>query len=700
MGKLFSNSNQPNQNGGFQNAPMMHDGCTGGCCHGPMSMNCGHGFNAPGSGDPFAGNHKRMGYCNPHKLYADTYSYLNNNLMQPVVNEVYNDLKSISPANTMMNDPMGTQMGLSPGNPTAPGTMGGRMGNMAQNMPGGAMGYMAQNQMPGGTMGNQNSMSHQNHVPNVRFANSNIGSNMQMSNPNTQQHIAPSKSMPGMGPNIVNMMMGEAAAQRPNNPNQGGPQGGNKAPQSPAMGQYNGGMPANNPGQPNNMGINDMGQGNLGVPMQHLNSQYMSHPNTYPGANTNMQGNTVNGNMGQMNPGTQRMQAMSPGQPQLKAQNPGYGQHNPGMTKFNEMFPGVMQGGDLGFDPMAIAIQMNPANQQKAAMDTMQKMMMNNGKGLEANAPLLQPVINATNAAISNLAQVPTNRAPDPQSIAPTSMQQQIPANAVAAPAQNSQIPPQQAYTALTGAPTMNQPTQQQQNQGQYQQQRVYDPSTGAVIGTLPTVYEGSENPNARQEGSPPTQPPPSTTQQMIKEPILPVDNSRNAPPAHFNKFKQQHYNVFGQPVDKIPADIYRNPIPALPQTLSPQLIQRSDPGRYNNVKGTVSKTSLMGNTSLGRTSSRGQLQKIYNQYKGSQSSTQQNVRPPNNNGMSYSEGHLNVTQGNAVPQTPIEKIGGDTQANNAMNNVAYAAGTKPGQGDVPAANKPVGDGVAFKVKY
>ena len=56
MGKLFSNSNQPNQNGGgFQNAPMINpaqDGCMRGCCHG-----CGHGYNAPpGAGEPFVGN--------------------------------------------------------------------------------------------------------------------------------------------------------------------------------------------------------------------------------------------------------------------------------------------------------------------------------------------------------------------------------------------------------------------------------------------------------------------------------------------------------------------------------------------------------------------------------------------------------------------------------------------------------------------
>ncbi|KAJ8712558.1 hypothetical protein PYW07_005400 [Mythimna separata] len=676
MGKLFSNSNQPNQNGGFP----ANDGCMRGCCHG---HSCGHhGYNAPGAGEPFSGNQNCMGYCNPPKLFADTYNYLNNNLMQPAVKEVYNDLKSISPANTMMNNPMGAQMGLSPANPVAQGGMGGQMGMLpgnptAHGAMGGQMGNMAQNQMPGGTMGNQNAMSHHNHGPNVRFANSNMGnSNMQMSNPNNQQQMGQPTPMSGMGPNIVNMMMGDAAAQRASNPNQGGPQGGNNA----TLGQHSGGMPSNNPGRPANMGMNNMGQGNPGTPMQHPNPQY-THPNMY----TNMQGNTINGNMGQMNPGTPQMQGMNPAQQQMKAQNPGYGQHNAGMAKFNEMFPGVMQGGDLGFDPMAIAIQMNPANQQKAAMDTMQKMMMSNGKGVDANSPLLQPVINATNAAMANIAQTPTNQAPGQHNMVPTSMQQPIPVNAGAAPVQNNQVPPQQAYTALTGAPTMNQqqvPQQQQQYQGQYQQQLV-DPRTGAVVpGTLPTVYETSETPNARQEGLPPSSAT-LTTQQSNKEPIYPVDNSRNIPPAHFNKVKYQQYNTLGQPVDLTPADMYRHSEPVLPQTLSPQA--------YSNVKATVSKTSLMGNKPLGRTPSRGQLQQIYNNYKGSHSYTQQNIRS-DNNGASYSDGHLNVTQGNVVPQTPIEKFGGDTAAKHAMNNAAYAAGNKPGQGDIPAANKPIGD--------
>ncbi|XP_063890427.1 putative uncharacterized protein DDB_G0286901 [Helicoverpa armigera] len=269
------------------------------------------------------------------------------------------------------------------------GVVGGEMGNFAQNqMPGGAMGNFAQNQMPGGAMGNQNAMP--NHGPNVRFGNPNMD-NQNNSQNNQQQmgQMAQPMAPMGMGPKILNMMMGEKSG---GSQNQGGPQGGanaNNAMQPPAMGmtsnmhgdvsqgQYNADMTGNHPGQ-YNMGMNNMVQESPGVPMQNPTAQYMSQPNMYTGANANMQGNSYNANMGQMNPGAQQMQGKAnPIQPQMNAHNP-YGQHSAGMAKFNEMFPGVMQGGDLGFDPMAIAIQMNPANQQRAAMDTMQKMMMQN----------------------------------------------------------------------------------------------------------------------------------------------------------------------------------------------------------------------------------------------------------------------------------------------------------------------------------
>ncbi|KAF9803949.1 hypothetical protein SFRURICE_000487 [Spodoptera frugiperda] len=686
MGKLFSNPGNPNCNGNFQNAPVnpAPGGCMGGCHQGHGWGHGCHGYNAPGSGEPFSGNRNCGGFCNPPKLYADTYNYLNHNLMQPVVKEVYDDLKSITPGNTMMNSPVAAQMGLRPAgntNPMVPGSMGGGMGNTPPN-------YMS----PG--MGTANNPSNHHHAPSVRFGNPNMDNN-HMGNANgLQQNMRQmaqpmggvGRNMGGMGADIVNMMLSDSKPR--NFPNQGNVQQGgmgNVPPQSTEMnmtpnvngnqGQYNSGM-SGSPGQ-----FNNMMQGSPGGQIQSPNTQYMSQPNMFASAKANIQGNPTNGNVNQMNV---------------------YGQHSAGMAKFNEMFPGVMQGGDLGFDPMAIAIQMNPANQQRAAMDTMQKMMMGNG-GNKVNPSLLQPVINATNAALTNLTQPPDNQAPNQQNKLPSTAQQPG-GNVGPGEAQNQQV-----YTALTGAPTINQqhlpqgqvpsqqyqvpqgqvPSQQYQGQYQQQQQQMVDPNTGAgMSGTLPTVYENSEDLKASPEGSPPS------TNQMVKEPILPADTSRNMPPANMNaKFeKSYHYNTLGQPVEMLPADPYRFQEPSLPQTLSPQPTTRSDPGRYSNVKSTVSKTSLMGNRPVGKTPSKSQLQRIYNQYKGSHSYTQQNIKPPDN-ANSHSDGHLNISKANNNRQAPIEKVGGDSAANNNMSASDNAAGLKPGQvGDIPVSNKPPAD--------
>ncbi|CAH1639331.1 unnamed protein product [Spodoptera littoralis] len=573
-------------------------------------------------------------------------------------------------------------------NPMAPGAMGGGMGNTAPN-------HMS----PG--MGTTNNISNHHHGPNVRFGNPDMENNpMHMSNANSQQQQMGQVGQPmsGMGANIVNMMMSDSKPR--NFPNQGNVQRGmsNVPPQSPEMnltsntngnpGQYNSGMPGSS-GQ-----FNNMMQGSPGAQMQNPNTQHMSQPNMYAGANANIQGNPMNGNINQMNPGL-----LQKGQPQMNAPNV-YGQHSAGIAKFNEMFPGVMQGGDLGFDPMAIAIQMNPANQQKAAMDTMQKMMMGNGAN-KLNPSLLQPVINATNVAMTNLSQPPVNQVTDQQNIHPSTTQQPG-GNVGAVAAQNQQVPQQQVYTAVTGVPITNQQNVPQgqvpllQYQGQHQQQQqMVAPKTGATVsGTLPTVYENTEDLKVSLEGSPPTRSMPQTTNQMVKEPIFPADTSKNMPPGNMNSKPQKfyHYNTLGQPVEMLPADVYRFQEPSLPQTLSPQSIARTNPGRYSNVKSTVSKTSLMGNRSGGGTPSRSQLQHIYNQYKGSQSYTQQNIKPPDN-GNSHSDGHLNISKANNNRQAPIERVGGDSAANNNININNYAAELKPGQvGDVPVSNKPPAD--------
>ncbi|XP_037293161.1 uncharacterized protein LOC119188952 [Manduca sexta] len=114
MGKLFNNSGQGSTCGGNQMGN--YSGYRHGCCHGHgCGHNHGNSYNSPCGGEPYTAmnsNPMAMGRCNPPKLYADTYNYLNQNLMQPVVKDVYNDLKNLTPANTIANNPMAGQMGL------------------------------------------------------------------------------------------------------------------------------------------------------------------------------------------------------------------------------------------------------------------------------------------------------------------------------------------------------------------------------------------------------------------------------------------------------------------------------------------------------------------------------------------------------------------------------------------------------------
>ncbi|CAG4982205.1 unnamed protein product [Colias eurytheme] len=107
MGKLFGNSNQHNNS--MASPFVQQGGYRHGCCHGH-----GCGYNGVAGGEPYSQQapYSCMGRCNPPKLYADTYNFLNEKLMQPVVKEVYHDLKTISPANTIMNNEMGAKMGL------------------------------------------------------------------------------------------------------------------------------------------------------------------------------------------------------------------------------------------------------------------------------------------------------------------------------------------------------------------------------------------------------------------------------------------------------------------------------------------------------------------------------------------------------------------------------------------------------------
>ncbi|KAM3957950.1 uncharacterized protein ACR2FA_008094 [Aphomia sociella] len=740
MGKLFSNSGQ----GSSMGAPLPTcGGCRRGCCH-------GHGFqhgSAPCAGEPCSNmnpmnnpvNRSCMGHCNPPKLYGDTYNYLNENLMQPTIKDVYNDLKTITPANTVMNNPMASQMGISQGNTGMP-TQNNMAGMNQSSMPGEADNTMqSMGAMPPGYS------LHMGHTHNSQQMNSNIQNNLQtgQTNPSMGQMSRPMCQTGGMGAQIVNMMMGNA-----------GPKGGVSgqgapltepmlidAPQSP-HGKV-GVAPLSSPqqgAQNTGMGMTNMNYGQQScLHPQNPVTQYSAQQNTYTGNNGEVNSVIDNMTRNNMTPGSHAMGQSNNIQPlksnpaALQMPNQRYGQHSPGMTKFNEMFPGIMQAGDLGFDPMAIAIQMNPANQQKTAMDTMQKMMSGNGinKVMDTSGnSVMQPVVNEANAASIGIAQgnapnllqnqqssFANNQIPNqtnPSQHIPSAghinqpLQQQLNISNNVTPTDQIQ---QQVYSAHTGAPMMNQQqissqhAQQYQLSPQYPQQQQYqqivDPNNGAAVNTsnYPVRSETSRDPNA--QSIPSAQSALSSSiplNEMIKEPIFPVDISRNQS-MHTKPQKYYQYNTLGQPVEMLSAKMYHPPEPTLPQTLSPQPIPmklRNDPMKYSNVKNTVSKTSITGNRALGKTASRSQLQNIYNQYKGSQSYTQQNIKPvPHGHGATYSEGNVTYRDVNPRQQVPVEKFGGDTVANNAMINKNMPAKTNQLMeqiGDVPNTNKPQGE--------
>lgn len=255
--------------------------------------------------------------------------------MQPVIREVYDDLKSISPENTVMNNPMGNQLGLAQGTPSTP-VVRGNMGEIVGQTPTGDM------------MGGQNAMQS---MGGMSYQNT-----MTPMSVGGQQQQNP---MGGMGAEILKMMM---SSNKPQPMNMTGPTG-----QQPNQNGVTNTQMGANQNQYNNMGGNQ-GQFNTGniqenhaqystdnmgtgarqfgsfPQMQNPTTQYMTQPNMYTGStpqvNTmpvmanNTNPNAQAGNMNE-NSGIQQMPATQRGN---------YGQHSQGMAKFNEMFPGVTQG--------------------------------------------------------------------------------------------------------------------------------------------------------------------------------------------------------------------------------------------------------------------------------------------------------------------------------------------------------------------
>ncbi|CAG9788916.1 unnamed protein product [Diatraea saccharalis] len=648
-------------------------GCRRGCCHGH-----GYGHAMPNAGEPYPGNINRpcMGHCNPPKLYADTYSYLNNHLMQPVVQEVYNDLKTITPANTIMNNPMASKMGLE------------------QNVTGMNMMQNNDNHPTAGNIPNE--------IPNM---------SENMNSMSIQQTHQPMNNMGGMGPEIAKMILGDSGPKQNNQqiPVQGRQLEASMISNVRQSPQGNMGVTGMNPSGQMYTDVNQGYTSNQNQSTANMNQTQYQQPTPQqfipiPHSATNTNNNFIpqnQENMPMRNTGNSAAQQM--GESNQRA----YAQHTQGVMKFNQMFPGVMQGGDLGFDPMAIAIQMNPANQQKAAMETMQKLMngtpINKAENLSAQPPanIAQPPFTPTpqnQNYLSNNQQFSNQPTVSPsqnlnQQIIP--MQQQIEnTNAVNNPittTQHSPVPQhqQQIYSVVTDS------TQQHAYQKPSDLQNQQMPESG--IPTTQPVNLGINNPNTQMQVQPaPTQYQSPETQQITKDPILPVDTSRNQPSYYVKPKSRYEFNTLGQPVQMLPAQVFHEPEPRLPQTLSPQPIPsklRNNQNNYSNVKSTVSKTSIIGKGHIPRAVSKSQLQHLYNQYKGSQSFTQQNVTSPVQ-APTHSDGKLNIVQPNTRPQQliPVEKFGGDNNANNVSNNIQIPAKVQKDMeqvGDVLPSNKP-----------
>lgn len=731
MGKLFSNQSGgegANAIGNLKEGCSGLGGCrSGGCCRGHGGFNIGHG-----GGEPC------MGKCNPRKMYADTYSYLNNNLMQPVVNEVYNDLKNLTPENTVMNNnAMAAKMGMSPHNMNGGNSMEGRNamnGGYLMQRPSSLGGNSMQGGYPiedgigtqeinymqeGNTMHRGNAMQGgyfmERGNPKVTNEIQGTGLGNQMANQKVQQ------MMGGMGPNILEMMKSGSESKPISSPPQGGQMPGQMiidAPQSP-HGQV-GVTPLNATGgmcYDAEMGISKNPYQHLAIPATQYVSGSCMHsgglnPNeqNYCEMNASIPLGQVSPNMQQeiRNPNMQKGQIYSNPSAQQIAQpsNRNYGMHNQGMKKFNEMFPGVM-GSDLGFDPMAVAMQMNPENHKRSAIDAMQKMM-------SGNQGHMKKELAGANAGTSNI--VPQSLVPSNQENITHANQQAMygqPGQPIAAQlGQNQQygigingqgVPHQQVYyetngqqLAYTGAPAKSQGQLSAQQQYRFQQQQQEaDPNKLTMHASLQQTSSGAEDPNVLgQQAADPTYEP----QQMIQDPIFPADTSKPfiAPLAmRCQKFYQ--YNTLGQPVDVYPAKMFHSaPETNLRQTLYPQPPSgklRKDVSKLN-IKSTVSKTSIMGYKPAGRTHSKSQLQNIYNQYKGSQSNTHQHIRNPVAQSNTYSEGKLGGVQRTYVTPAnpaPLERVGGDTTAN---NQPAYQPADKEviqEHGDVLQVNKPHG---------
>lgn len=374
-------------------------------------------------------------------------------------------------------------------------------------------------------------------------------------------------------------------------------------------------------------------------------------PNMQQGmTNSYIQRGIANANMqqGMTHPNPCQTGIFNPASQQIASGSHSYGQHTEGIQNLSEMFPGVISG-NLGFNPMAIAVQMNPDNKKIAAIyqkNQMKKIMGGNNEHLSHNLA----GGNATttnfargNAPITNQQNV---QSPNHQTLygQPQNHQYSGNMNATATPAypnqqqvyyENIRAPQQPVYT---GAPVSNQEQvpPQRKDQYQYQQHKMVDLSAGAPL-ICPAMNQEALVVNIQQQGQGNTTKLAPEPQLMKKNPILPVDTSRQM---------VCEYNTLGQPVYFLPAITHSTTKTHQPQTLSPQAPSGKFPKDISNqhVKSIMSKTSLMGNEPVG-----------------------------------------------LVDQAIVETVGGDTAANNQPIHDLPLVNEQPiiQYDDVPAANKP-----------
>ncbi|GBP08916.1 hypothetical protein EVAR_78300_1 [Eumeta japonica] len=323
MGKLFGGGTH-NTHGGGHGGHLNHHSCPS---------------------EPFLPR-LNLGTMNPAKLYTETFNYLNKNLMQPTIKEVYDELKGINNMNTIMNNnPSHNQAGTRP-SPAA--ALKEQMLKDAQmNAQKTISPNMAPNQIgiPDGKMidGNINNMSDVN--SNVGVKGDAITNMTHVSNPAMISHTN---------------MQGGMTTENVANP------------------RKNSGMvPVTNPISTGFTPSNSIACNNGQYVPQRLESDLVQMTNK----------KSCGWGPPQYDNNSAAIKSY-PGQQVAPSQS----QH----MKFNQMFPGLKGFGEnrLRYDPMAVAFQMNPANTEKLAVEPSTKYINNNNHRFNpgvVNIPDIQP---------------------------------------------------------------------------------------------------------------------------------------------------------------------------------------------------------------------------------------------------------------------------------------------------------------------